>query len=75
MLYGSYFDYMSVFNLLTAYVQYNLFMCMSRVTSSYFAKYFCDTYSEYITPCVVMTYATPDDIRVTHTTLTGYGPV
>jgi hypothetical protein len=31
---------------------------MSRVTSSYFAKYFCDTYFEYITPCIVMTYAT-----------------
>jgi hypothetical protein len=48
---------------------------MSQVTSSYFAKYFCDTYSEYITQCVVMTYATPDAIRVMHITLVGYGLV
>jgi hypothetical protein len=27
------------------------------VISLRFAKYFCDTYSEYITPCAVMTYA------------------
>jgi hypothetical protein len=38
---------------------------MSQVTSSYFAKYFCDTYSEYITPCKLMIYATFDAIRVT----------
>jgi hypothetical protein len=38
---------------------------MSWVTSSHFAKYFYDIYSEYITPCVVMTYATFDAIRVT----------
>jgi hypothetical protein len=32
MLYCSYFNYMSVFKfLLTAYVQYNFYMCMSRV--------------------------------------------
>jgi hypothetical protein len=48
---------------------------MSRVTSSHFAKYFYDTYSEYITPCVVMTYATSDAIRVTHPTLVSYGLV
>jgi hypothetical protein len=40
-------------------------MRMSQVTSSRFAKYFCDTYFEYITPCMVMTYATSDAIRVT----------
>jgi hypothetical protein len=51
--------------LLTTYVQYNFYMRMSRVTSSYFAKYFCDMYYEYITPCAAMTYATPDAIRVT----------
>jgi hypothetical protein len=45
---------------------------MSRVTSSHFAKYFCDTYSEYITACAVMTYAMPDAIQVTHLTLTDY---
>jgi hypothetical protein len=46
------------------YVRYN-FMHMSQATSSHFAKYFCDIYSEYITPCTVMTYATSDPIRVT----------
>jgi hypothetical protein len=40
-------------------------MRMSRVTSSYFAKYFCDTYFEYIIPCTIMTYAMSDAIRVT----------
>jgi hypothetical protein len=40
-------------------------MRMSHVTSLYFAKYFCDTYSEYITPCMIMTNATSDAIRVT----------
>jgi hypothetical protein len=45
---------------------------MSRVTSSHFAKYFCNAYSEYITPHTVMTYAMPDAIRVTHPTLAGY---
>jgi hypothetical protein len=53
----------------------DIFICTSRVTSLHFAKYLCDTYSEYITPCVAMTYATPDAIRVTHPTLTGYGLV
>jgi hypothetical protein len=48
---------------------------MSWVTSSHFAKYFCDTYSKYITPCAVMTYATPDAIRVMHLTFTGDGLV
>jgi hypothetical protein len=48
---------------------------MSRVTSSHFTKYFCDTYSEYITPCAVMTYATPDAIRVMRPMLVGYGLV
>jgi hypothetical protein len=38
---------------------------MSQVTSSHFAKYFCDTYFEYITPCMVMTYAMSDPTRVT----------
>jgi hypothetical protein len=51
------------------------YMHMSRVTSSHFAKYFYDTYSEYITPCAVMIYTTPDAIRVTHPTLVGYGLV
>ncbi len=37
-------------------------MHMSRVTNSYFAKYFCDIYFEYITPCTVMTFATSDAI-------------
>jgi hypothetical protein len=65
MLYCSYFNYMAVFIfLLTAYVQYNFCMDMSQVTSSHFAKYFCNIYSEYITPCVAMTYATSDAIRV-----------
>jgi hypothetical protein len=45
-------------------MQYNFCMHMSRVTSSYFAKYFCNIYSEYITPCTVMIYATFDAIRV-----------
>jgi hypothetical protein len=48
---------------------------MSRVTSSHFAKYFCDTYSEYITPCVVVTYATPDASSTMNPTLMGYGLV
>jgi hypothetical protein len=39
-------------------------MLMSRVTSSHFAKYFCNICSEYITPCTVMTYATFDAIWV-----------
>jgi hypothetical protein len=46
-------------------MQYNFCMCMSRVTSSYFAKYFCDIYSEYITPCAVINYTTSHAIRVT----------
>jgi hypothetical protein len=33
---------------------------MCHTTSSHFAKYFCDTYSECITPYTVMTYATSD---------------
>jgi hypothetical protein len=37
---------------------------MSQVTSSHFAKYFCYTYFEFITPCTVVTYATSDAIRV-----------
>jgi hypothetical protein len=45
---------------------------MSQVISLYFAKYFCDTYSEYITTCVIMTYAMPDAIRLTHPMLMGY---
>jgi hypothetical protein len=40
-------------------------MRMSRVACSHFAKYFCDTYSEYITPCTIMTYAMSDAIWVT----------
>jgi hypothetical protein len=48
--------------LFTTYVQYNFYMCLSRVTSSHFVKYFCDICSEYITPCTVMTYATSDAI-------------
>jgi hypothetical protein len=42
---------------------------MSRVTSSHFAKYFCDIYSEYITPCTVMIYDMSDTIWVTHSWL------
>jgi hypothetical protein len=57
MLYCSYFlTAWQFFLILTAYVQYNFYMRISQVTSSHFAKYFCDTYSEYITPCAVMTY-------------------
>jgi hypothetical protein len=41
-------------------------MHMSQAISSHFIKYFCDTYSEYITPCTVMTYATSDAIWVMH---------
>jgi hypothetical protein len=33
------------------------------------------SYSEYITSCTVMTYATPDAIRVTDHMLVGYGLV
>jgi hypothetical protein len=51
--------------LLIIYVQYNFYMRMSRVTSSHFAKYFCDICSEYITPFAVMTYATSDAIWAT----------
>jgi hypothetical protein len=40
--------------LFIAYVQYNFYMCIARVTSSHFAKYFGDTHSEYITPRTVM---------------------
>jgi hypothetical protein len=35
---------------------------MSQVTSSHFTKYFYNTYSEYIQPWAVMTYATTDAI-------------
>jgi hypothetical protein len=45
-------------------MQYYFYMHMGQVTSSYFAKYFCDTYSEYITPCTVMTFATSNAIWV-----------
>jgi hypothetical protein len=48
---------------------------MSQMTSSYFAKYFCNTYFEYITPCTVMTYAILDALQVTHLTLVSYGLV
>jgi hypothetical protein len=36
---------------------------MSRATSSHFAKYFYDIYSEYITPCTVMIYTMSVVIR------------
>jgi hypothetical protein len=39
---------------------------INRVPSSYFAKYFYDIYSEYITSYTVMIYVTSDAIRVTH---------
>jgi hypothetical protein len=42
---------------------------MSRVTSSYFAKHFYDIYSEYITPCTVIIYATSDALCVTRSRL------
>jgi hypothetical protein len=29
----------------------------------FFAKYFCDIYFEYTTPCAIMIYATPDALR------------
>jgi hypothetical protein len=45
-------------------VKYNVCMHMSRVTSSHFAKYFYDIYSEYIAPCIVIIYATFDVKRV-----------
>jgi hypothetical protein len=38
---------------------------MSWVKANNFAKYFCDIYSEYITPCMITTYTTLDAIRVT----------
>jgi hypothetical protein len=67
MLYCSRFNCLSVFFLFlfTVYAQYYFYMHMSQVTSSHFAKYFCDTYSKYITPCMVMTYAMSNAIRVT----------
>jgi hypothetical protein len=40
-------------------------MYMSQVTNSYFAKYFCDIYFEYITPYTVMIYAMSDAIWIT----------
>jgi hypothetical protein len=46
-------------------MQYYFYMRISQVTSSQFAKYFGDTYSEYITLCTVMTYDTSDAIWVT----------
>jgi hypothetical protein len=68
-----------VFKKFNTYVQYNFYMDMSWVTNSHFAKYFCDIYSECITPCTVMIYATSDAIRVTpswlHPMLGGYGLV
>jgi hypothetical protein len=36
------------------------------MASSYFARYFCTTHFEYITPCTVMTYAMLDALQVTH---------
>jgi hypothetical protein len=50
--------------LLTAYLQYNFYIRTSWLTSSHFAKYFCDIYSEYITSGVVMTYAKSNGTRV-----------
>jgi hypothetical protein len=50
---------------------YLLLMCdiifthMSRATSSYFAKYFCDVYSKYITSCMIMIYAMLDAMQFT----------
>jgi hypothetical protein len=41
------------------------YMHMSHVTSSHFTKYFCDIYSEYITPCTVMIYVTSNGVDVT----------
>jgi hypothetical protein len=38
---------------------------MRWVTCSHLIKYFCDIYSEYITPCTVMIYVTSNAIRVT----------
>jgi hypothetical protein len=65
MLYCSYFNCMTIFKfLLTAYMQYNFYTHMGRVTSSHFVKYFCDIYSEFITLCTLMIYATFDTIRV-----------
>jgi hypothetical protein len=75
MLYCSYFNCMTVFKfLLTTYVQYNFYMRMTRVTSSQFAKYFCDTYYHTMHGndlCHVrcyMGYAS----AAAHLTLTGY---
>jgi hypothetical protein len=63
MLYCSYFNCISIFKFLfIVYVQYNFYMQMSRVTSSHFAKYFCEIYFEYITLYTVMTYDTSDAI-------------
>jgi hypothetical protein len=64
MLYCSHSNCMIVFKkFITAYVQCN-FTHMSWATSSYFAKYVCDIYSEYITPYTVMIYATSDVVQV-----------
>jgi hypothetical protein len=66
MLYYSYFNYMLVLLIVIATcVQYSFCMHMSQVTSSHFAKYFCDIFSEYITTSTVMFYAMPDAIWVT----------
>jgi hypothetical protein len=65
MLYYSYFNRATIFKKFNTYVQYNFCMHMSQVTSSHFAKYFCDIYSKYITPCTVIIYATSDAIQVT----------
>jgi hypothetical protein len=48
---------------------------MSRLTISYFANYFYDIYSEYITPCAVMTYATLNATQITHPMFASYGLV
>jgi hypothetical protein len=60
-----------IFNYMTFFKFYLLlmcniifYMCMSQMTSSHFARYFYDTYSEYITPCTIMTYTTSNAMRV-----------
>jgi hypothetical protein len=64
MLYYSYFNWMLVpLIFIATHVRYN-FKHMSQAMSSEFANYICDIFSEYITPCAVMTYAMSNAIWV-----------
>jgi hypothetical protein len=63
MLYCSYLNYMIVLIFLLL-LMCNIIFYAHGATSSYFIKYIYDTYSEYITPCTVMTYTTSGAIWV-----------